>query len=95
MSALLFWLPTAMGMSLALACVILRRFLPRRLKIAWLAPFVGAFGLGVGAAALALDARGLRLPMLEWVQSAKERHFRDALQRKTEERLGDTKNGGG
>lgn len=89
MNALLFCLPTAVGAALALACVILRRFLPRRLKIAWLAPFVAAFGLGVGAAAMALDARGLRLPMLEWVQGVKERHFREAIQRKTEERLPD------
>jgi hypothetical protein len=84
-SVLLFLLPTAVGAALAVACIALRRRLPRWLPIEWLASFVAAFGLGTGIAATALDARGLRLPMLEWFYGAKERHFREALQRKTEE----------
>lgn len=89
LNAILFLFPTAVGAALAIAYVALCRILPRRLKFTWLAPFLSAFGLGIGLAAMALDARGLRLPMIEWVQTAKERHFRDSLRQKADQRLPD------
>ena len=93
-NVVLFLLPTAIGAVLALVCIGLRRFLPKRLKLAWLAPFLAAFGLGTGVAAMALDARGLRLPMIEWVQNAKERHYRQAVQKKMEQEARARRNAG-